>query len=214
MKRASPSCRIRRGWVPGDGTCFFWSVLMLFKHRLHHLFYYVMDTLSIGDLVSLPMAKLAKGQFRSAAMRSLNEQLRSLIADGILGDTDISDFVAGIVGKDASVDSYCQRIRKGELWGGDPEFRVTSNIFQTLVCVVTLRPPGNDKRVYLSCYGEGNKAARQCVFVLYDQANRHYSPLYLAASDNLADEETIFDRTDVRLQSLLAQFIEEDLRCK
>jgi hypothetical protein len=205
--------------VPDDGTCFFWSILLLFKLRLLDILVEcgindVLSDILEDGLFDEPLDDLGNDEiFESNNVKSLNEAIREKVAHYIRTDEENHSLVINSIDQDLPVERYCDLIRTGEVWAGELEIRASSNLLNTLICVITLEEMDGKPRVRTSFYGENNPDAKQCVFVLYDKKKGHYSPLYLTNSENPSEQETIFDRNDPRLPELLSEFIKDKLKC-
>jgi hypothetical protein len=195
-----------RGKVLGDGTCLYWCGLLVFKRFLLHII--------SEDLFNIYLTEiLDKDLFKWDIMQALNYALRASVTDYIREHEEMHDIVINSTNGCYSVAKYCSLIEDGDLWGGAPELRILSNLYNTLICVISLEKDKGKPCARISCYGEDNERATRCTFILYDKAKGHFDPLYVVNTQNLNEKETIFERNDITVVELLKKFIKEDLKC-
>jgi hypothetical protein len=195
-----------RAEVPGDNTCLFWCGLLVFKLFFLHII--------TEDLFNICLTEsLVQDLFEWDVMKAVNYALRARVTKYIREHEDIHDIVINSTDRCYPVEEYCSLIEDGELWGGAPELWILSNLYNTLICVISLEKDNGKPCVHISCYGEDNPTATRCTFILYDKEKGHYDPLYVVNTQNLNEKETIFERNDKTVVELLKKFIKEDLKC-
>jgi hypothetical protein len=59
-------------------------------------------------------------------------------------------------------------------------------------------------------YGEDNETSSECIYILYDEENQHYSPLYIINKENSCEKTTIFPPNDEIVKELLEKFIRQE----
>jgi hypothetical protein len=137
-----------------------------------------------------------------------NQQLRSMVATYIREHKNLHSVVlqTGV----HCVEDYCYKIEKGNLWGGEPEIRALTMLGRILICLVWIKPTAQDDICILN-YGEDKNSFKECVYILYDEANKHYDPLCVINKQDPNEKMTIFPRDDKTIAALLSRFIREEL---
>jgi hypothetical protein len=144
-----------------------------------------------------------------------NKRLRILVANFIREHKNLHPEVLESGTSCKTVEEYCTEIEKHNLWGGEPEIRALTMISRTLIRLVSRTKTAQGKYVTtILNYGEDVELFKECVFILYDQENKHYDPLYVINKENLVEKLTIFRRDDEEVSKLLGKFIREELHCK
>jgi hypothetical protein len=111
-----------------------------------------------------------------------------------------------------TVEAYCSKIEKGKLWGGEPEIRALAMLSHTLIRVVWKTKPVQGKyNITILNYGEDEESFKECVYILYDEENKHYDPLYVINKEDPHEKLTIFQCYDGTVSELLGKFIQEEL---
>jgi hypothetical protein len=143
-----------------------------------------------------------------------NQRVRSQVADRILMNNNLHTAALERCNRYTTVEDYCEKIQKGKLRDDELEVRALSMIGRILVRQVSIAKnnQGNN-RITIWNYGEEARSFEECVYILYDEENKHYDPMYLVNKVNL-DETTIFKPDDVTVLELLRKFIREELHGK
>jgi hypothetical protein len=118
-----------------------------------------------------------------------NKGLRSMVADYIRKHPNLhlSVLQSGTLCK--TVEEYCFKIKKHNLWGGEPEIRALSMLFRKLIRLVSKSKTVQGKYVInILNYGEDIESFKECVYILYDEENKHYDPLYVINKENSKEE--------------------------
>ncbi|CAF3755471.1 unnamed protein product [Rotaria sordida] len=151
--------------------------------------------------------------FKQRLTKECNEDLRIHTANYIRNNEEIHHAILYGDTSYRTVDEYCSAIEQGTLWGGDPELQALSNIYNTIIYLISMREDNGKKSVWSKIYGENNSLVKTFVCILYDEQQRHYDPLYVVNIENENEQETIFERNDDTVKELLTNFIREDLKC-
>jgi hypothetical protein len=211
--------QFRRARVPGDGTCLFWCGLLVFKLLLLNILgenittSFFLEVLN-EDLFNMCLTEILDDDlFELDLMEKLNYALRSRVANYIRDHEEMHETVINSTDRRYPVAKYCSLIKRGKLWGGAPELRILSNLYNTLICLISLEKDKGKPCVRIFCYGEDNPTATRCTFILYDEEKGHYDPLYVVNTQNPDEKETIFERNDKTVIELLKKFIQDDLKC-
>ncbi|CAF2648392.1 unnamed protein product [Rotaria sp. Silwood2] len=146
--------------------------------------------------------------FNQPLLEQYNEDLRIHTANYIRNHKEIHYTISNR----GTVDEYCSAIEEGKLWGGDLELQVLSNIYNTIICLISVTECNGAKFVWSLFYGENNSLATTYVCMLHDVQQGHYDPLYVMNIKNTNEKETIFDRNDNTIKELLADFIRKELK--
>jgi hypothetical protein len=144
-----------------------------------------------------------------------NKRLRSMVADYIRNHENLhlSVLQSGTLCK--TVEEYCFKIEKHNLWGGEPEIQALSMLSHKLIRLVTKSKTVQDKYfINILNYGEHVESFKECVYIFYDAENKRYDPLYLINKQNSDEKLTIFQRHDKTVSELLGKFIREQLHGK
>jgi hypothetical protein len=192
-----------RGKVPGDGSCLYWSILL------------VLQLLSIemfgADLSNMLLTEvLIKEAFKGYLLEEVNEGLRVQVADYIRAHSEMHDMVLNSDTEYKDVEEYCSAIEQGKLWGGDPELNVLSILHNIKICVIDPTKVTKNNGLLTLYYGEENPSATQCVYIYFD--GNHFDPLFMVNMNNSNEKETKFDPDDQMVNDLLKKFIEEELK--
>ncbi len=144
-----------------------------------------------------------------------NKRLRILVADYIREHKNLHPAVLESGTSCKTVEEYCNKIEKHNLWGGEPEVRALAMISRILLRLVSRTKTAQGKYVTtILNYGEHMESFKQCVFILYDEENKHYDPLFMINKQDSNEKLTIFRRDDEEVSKLLGKFIREELHCK
>jgi hypothetical protein len=188
-KISASTHKFYRGEAPGDGTCLYWSFLLVIKPLLVKRF----------------------GEVSYDLMKLINDGLRTEVAQYIRSHPEMYDMVLNSDTEYKDVVGYCSAIEQGKLWGGDPELKALSDLYNIIICVINPTKVTKENCLIPSYYGEGNPLATQCVYIYFDGED-HFDPLYLVNMENLDEKETIFDPNDQMRNDLLKKFIKETLK--
>ncbi|CAF3682364.1 unnamed protein product [Rotaria sp. Silwood1] len=150
--------------------------------------------------------------FKQPLMDIYNEDLRMHTANYIRKHKETHYAIFNNSTKYSTVDEYCSAIEEGELWGGDLELQVLSNIYNTIICLITKTEENGNSFVWSLFYGENNSSITTYVCILHDVQQAHYDPLYVMNIENTNEQETIFELNDNIVQELLANFIRNELK--
>jgi hypothetical protein len=141
-----------------------------------------------------------------------NKKLRSMVAAHIRKHEDLHLVVLQNGVHCETVGDYCDKIEKSNLWGGEPEIRALAMLSHILICLVWIKPTAqDDTEICIINFGEDEDSVTQCAYILYDQANKHYDPLYVINKQDPNEKMTIFPRDDKTIAALLSRFIREEL---
>jgi hypothetical protein len=195
----------RRGKARGDHKCLYWSFLLVFKLRLIEI---------LGeDLFNKFLTKgLIEDKSKEYLIEAINEGLRIEVANYILEHTEMHRMVLSSTDKYKTVQEYCFAIEQGKFWGGDPELKALSDLFNIIICVIDLTKITSDNCLLPSYYGEDNRLATECVYIYYNGKD-HFDPLYMINIENSNHIETISVPNDQTVIDLLKKFIKEKLKC-
>jgi hypothetical protein len=176
--------------VPGDRKCLYWSFLVGIVPILKDIF---------GDV-----------PFTEDLMKVLNDGLRMLVADYIRCHVEMHEQILKSFPKYQTIEKYCSATEQGKLWGGQPELKALSDLYNILICVIN--PKKIIKKNCLSpwYYGEDNQLAKKCIYIFYNGTD-HYDALRVMNMKNKNEIETIFDPNDQTVNDLLRKFIKEEL---
>ena len=211
----------RLGSVPGDRTCLFWSILLLLKQYVlrmvtedvpEYAFLAILDGAFMNGNLSTSHHGISF--FKNDAVKKLNQQMRQRVADFIRNNLDMHNLVRNSTDRPYSISSYCDSLMQAAIFAGDLELKVLSDLLVTMICVITVTKDRGQLCVYPTLYGETNEDAKQCIFILYDDIGKHFSPLYKVNKNDINDKQTIFDRNDIATLALLQAFIKDNLHCK
>jgi len=109
-----------------------------------------------------------------------------------------------------TVEEYCTQIEKHNLWGGEPEVRALAMLSRTQIRLIYKTK--SDQGGYITNilnYGEDKETFKERVYILYDEENKHYDPLYVINKDS-HEQLTIFSSNDELVDELLEKFIREE----
>jgi len=169
-KISATTHQFRRAKVPGDGTCLFWCGLLVFKMLLLKILgedlttSFFIEVLN-DNLFNMRLTEILDDNlFELDVMKALNYALRARVADYIREHEDIHDIVINSTDQCYPVAKYCSLIERGKLWGGAPELWILSNLYNTLICLISLEKDNGKPCVRISCYGEDNPTATRCTF--------------------------------------------------
>ncbi|CAF0885705.1 unnamed protein product [Adineta ricciae] len=208
----------RQGSVPGDRTCFFWSIILLLKQHILNMV--------IEDLPEYAFSAILDGTFMNGNLstnhhdisffknhdiKKLNQQMRKRVADFIRDEVDLHNLVTNCTDHPYSIPTYCDLLIRAELFAGDLELKVLSDLLDTMICIITATKYRDQPYVYATSYGETNELAKQSIFILYDDIGKHFSPLYKVNKNDINDKQTIFRRNDLTAPTLLQIFIKDKL---
>jgi len=204
-KISATTHQFRRGKARGDGTCLYWSFLLVFKLRLIEI---------LGeDLFNKFLTKgLIEDQSKEDLIEAINENLRMEVANYIREHTEMHRMVLSSTDDYETVQEYCSAIEQGELEGGDLELTALSDLFNIIICVIDLTKITSDNCLLPSYYGENNPLATECVYIYYNGED-HFDPLYMINIEDSNDIETIFDPNDQTVNDLLKKCIKEKMKC-
>ncbi|CAF3598890.1 unnamed protein product [Rotaria socialis] len=146
--------------------------------------------------------------FKQKISCARNEGLRMLIADWIRNNRELRIEAVRSGTEYRTINEYCLAIEKGILWGGPPELLALSEIFEIVICLIYVTKSQGDISIWPIFYGEKNPLATTYVCILYD--GKHYDPLYVINTENISDEETVFERNNTTVKELLKNFIQEE----
>ncbi|CAF1442817.1 unnamed protein product [Rotaria magnacalcarata] len=137
-----------------------------------------------------------------------NEGLCMLIADWIRNNRELRVEALRSGTEYRTINEFCLAIEKGILWGGPPELLALSEIFEIVICLIYVTKSQGGISIWPILYGENNLLATTYVCILYD--GKHYDPLYVINTENVSDEETVFERNNKTVKELLKNFIQEE----
>ena len=141
----------------------------------------------------------------------VNKRLRSMVADYIRKNTNLHSAVLERGTTCKTIADYCNQIEKGKLRGGEPEVRALATLCRILIRLVTMtKTVQGNVNITISNYGEHEESFKECVYILYDEENQHYDPLYVINKENPDEKLTIFGRNDQAVLNLLCKFIREE----
>jgi hypothetical protein len=109
-----------------------------------------------------------------------------------------------------TVEEYCTQIEKHNLWGGEPEIRALVMLSRTQIRLISRTK--SDQGGYITNildYGEDEETFKERVYILYDEENKHYDPLYVINKDS-HEQLTIFSSNNELVDELLEKFIREE----
>jgi hypothetical protein len=193
-----------RGKVPGDGTCLYWCILLVRQLLSKEIFGEDLSKILLTEI-------LIEQEFTGDLLKEMNEGLRIEVAEYIRNHPEMHDMVLNTDTKYEDVVGYCSAIEQGKLWGGDPELKALSDLYNIIICVIDPRKVTKKNCLIPSYYGERNPLATECVYIYFDGED-HFDPLYLVNMENLDEKETIFDPNDQMRNDLLKKFIKETLK--
>jgi hypothetical protein len=110
-----------------------------------------------------------------------------------------------------TVEEYCTQIEKYNLWGGEPEVRALAMLSRTQIRLISRTK--SDQGGYITNilnYGEDEEAFKECVYILYDEENKHYDPLYVINKEDSREQLTIFSLDEKIVDELLEKFIRQE----
>jgi hypothetical protein len=144
-----------------------------------------------------------------------NKRLRSLVADYILIKEDLHRPVLDNNRKYKTIKDYCDQIKKGNLPGSKFELQTLAMIAHLVICVISMTKTdqGNINTKTLN-FGAHVESFKECVYILYDEENKHYDPLYVINKEDPHEKLTIFEHDDDTVSELLVKFIREELHGK
>jgi hypothetical protein len=144
-----------------------------------------------------------------------NKRLGSLVADYILNKEDLHRSVLDSNRKYKTIKDYCDQIKKGNLSGGKFELQALAMIGRLVVSVVSMtKTDQGNVNIKIVNYGEHVESFKECVYILYDEENKQYDPLYVINKEDPQEKLTIFERDDDAISKLLDKFIREELHGK
>ncbi|CAF2170795.1 unnamed protein product [Rotaria magnacalcarata] len=146
--------------------------------------------------------------FKQKISCECNKGLRMLIADWIRNSRELRIEALRSGTTCRTMNEYCLAIEKGILWGGPPELLALSEIFEIVICLIYVTKSQGGISIWPILYGENNLLATTYVCILYD--GKHYDPLYVINTENVSDEETVFERNNKTVKELLKNFIQEE----
>jgi hypothetical protein len=232
-KISAATHEFRHGNARGDGTCLYWSFLLVFKLRLIEI---------LGeDLFNKFLTEgLIEDESKEDLIEAINEGLRIEVANYILEHTEMHSIIilehtemhSMITDEYQIIQKYCSDIKEGKLWGGDLELRALSDLFKIKICVINLKRNEHDNCLWVSYYGEDDPLAKnerdnclwvsyygeddplatECVYIYYNGKD-HFDPLYMINIENSNDIETISILNDQTVIDLLKKWIKEEFKC-
>jgi len=132
-----------------------------------------------------------------------NTRLRSMVADYIRKHPNLH------------LSAVESEIEKHNLWGDEPEIRALVMLSRIIIRLVyKTKTVQGEYAINILNYGEDIESFKECVYILYDEENKHYDPLYLINKQNSDEKLTIFQRNDETVSELLGTFIREQLHGK
>ncbi|CAF1081713.1 unnamed protein product, partial [Rotaria sordida] len=110
-----------------------------------------------------------------------------------------------------NIKDYCDKIEKGDLQNDELEFRALAMLCCLLIRVfsITKTLEGNININVLN-YGEHIESFTECIYILYDEENKHYDPLYAINKQKPDENITIFKRDDETIVQLVYIFLQEE----
>jgi hypothetical protein len=141
-----------------------------------------------------------------------NQQLRSMVADYIRKNQNLHLTVLQSGTNCKTVEDYCDKIENNNLWGREAEIRALAMLGHILIRLVSMtRTAQGNITINILNYGEDVESFEECVYILYDDENKHYDPVYVINKHNLSETTTIFKRDDEIVRDLLDQCIRKEL---
>ncbi|UJR09686.1 hypothetical protein I4U23_013918 [Adineta vaga] len=215
-KDSTNNRKFRCGIVASDGACLFWCILLLFKQYILRMLNEDLSTDAFSALFDCALLNqyltdaITDGQFfKKKEMKEIIEKMLKQVTNYIRENEELSGLAKNSADRIHSAEHYCELITKRKLLAGAVELRVLSDLLDTLICIIFIRETNGKRTIITSSYGEDNRAAEQCVFILYEENKIHYSPLYMVNTENSDEKKTIFERNDTTMVELLKEFLKE-----
>jgi len=146
---------------------------------------------------------------------SENKCLRALVAGYIPNKKEWHSSVLESNTKYKTVKDYCDQIKKGNSPGGKFELQALAMIARLVICVISMtKTDQGNVNTKIFNYGKDEESFKECVYILYDEENKHYDPLYIINKEDPQEKLTIFERDDDAVSELLVKFIREELHGK
>ena len=184
----------RRGSALRDGTCLFWSFLLVIKPLLIYIF---------GNV-----------PFNRDLWEALNEDLRIRVAEYIFKSVELRKNALNSDSGYTNIRSYCLAIIQGRLWDGAPELRTLTKLYSgIIICVIDPTKIGAKNCLILSYYGQDNPSAKYCVYI-YHNGRDHFDPLFMVNKTKSNEICTIFPRNNQMVNEILKEFITNELERK
>ncbi len=96
------------------------------------------------------------------------------------------------------------------MWGGEPEVRALAMLSRTPIRLISRTKSDQGKYITnILNYGEDEETFKERVYILYDEENKHYNPLYIINKDS-NEQLTIFSRNNKLVDQLLEEFIGQE----
>lgn len=99
-------------------------------------------------------------------------------------------------------------------YGDEIQLQALSILCRLVICIVTARKT-IDGSIHIDKkkYGESIESLEECIYILYDEAHKHYDPLYVINLENL-QKVKVFQRNDEATEKLLNIFLKKQFNCK
>jgi hypothetical protein len=141
-----------------------------------------------------------------------NTRLRCMVADYIRKHEYLHLTVLQSGTQCKTVEAYCSKIEKDNLWGGEAEIRALAMLSHKLIRVVwKTKPVQGNYSINILNYGENEESFKECIYILYDEEKKHYDPLYVINKEEPHEKLTIFQCYNGIISQLLDKFIREEL---
>ncbi|CAF0969770.1 unnamed protein product [Rotaria magnacalcarata] len=144
----------------------------------------------------------------------VNKQLRSRVADYIRKNENLKSLVikGGTNGK--SIDDYCNRIKTGKLQEDEIQIQALAMVCQLLIHVISMKNNlFGDDDIHISRYDAPVVPFKKCIYLYYDEEDKHYDSLYAINKENPMENITIFKYDDQHMYQLATRFVQEKLAC-
>ena len=187
MSLSTATHRFQRGQAPRDGACLFWSFLMATARYFKEIF----GIFPLDRQIWL----------------ALIDHLRVTVTDYILGHSEMHCEVLASQTEFKNVKDYCAAIVSGKLWGGDPELKVLSILYNIIICVIDPTIINLYNHLVPSFYGQDNPLAKRCIYI-YFNGKDHFDPLILK-NKNTNSFCGIFRRYDLKVTCILWEYIKQ-----
>jgi hypothetical protein len=145
------------------------------------------------------------------AHQTNSQRLRSVVADRIHKNKDLHPLVLESNAECKTIEDYCTRLKADNVYGGEIELQVAAIVCYLVIHVVSMKKTvyGNSI-INIVNYGKDTKLSKECAYILYDEDNQRYNPLYVVNKHNSIEILTIFPRHDRVVLELLKKFIQKE----